>query len=393
MKTIKTRINQLDIMRGFALLGILTMNIISFGLPEAHYFNPHAEGVLHGWNQGALVVSELFANEKFMGLFSLLFGASVVLFTDKVEGKGRSAWAFHMRRNGWLLVFGMLHAYLLWVGDILVTYAICSVWLFFFRKWSARNLFIASGASVLLLLSMDAMMGWSVPYWTEAEVAGFAEFWTPSSAAIAQEVAAMRGTWVDQMTVRVPGAMALQTEYLPMLALRATAMMLLGMGLYKAGVLNGRGRRWNGGLALVGLTVGLAITGWGFHYSQTHEWAMEVFFDGGSSEAWGWCSSYWAMWGASLAMRRRSKAWAGAVACSRGKNGIDQLPRANRHLHHLDVRPRLWDVRDVGSCAVVAVISPFGLCRSSRRIGGWSATLLARSSGHGDRLPIGVFSR
>ena len=59
-------------------------------------------------------------------------------------------------------------------------------------------------------------------------------------------------------------------------------MMLLGMGLYKAGVLNGsRGRRWNGGLALIGLTVGLAITVWGFQYSQAHEWAMEVFFDGG----------------------------------------------------------------------------------------------------------------
>ena len=134
-----TRINQLDVMRGFALLGILIMNIISFGLPQAHYFNPHAEGPLHGWNRGALVFSELFANEKFMGLFSLLFGASVVLFTDKVEEKGRSALAFHMRRNGWLLVFGLLHAYLLWIGDILVTYALCSVWLFFVRKWSARK--------------------------------------------------------------------------------------------------------------------------------------------------------------------------------------------------------------------------------------------------------------
>ena len=265
------------------------------------------------------------------------------------------------------MVFGMLHAYLLWVGDILVTYAICSVWLFFFRKWSARNLFIASGASVLLLLSMDAMMGWSVPYWTEAEVAGFAEFWTPSSAAIAQEVAAMRGTWVDQMTVRVPGAMALQTEYFPMLALRATAMMLLGMGLYKAGVLNGsKGRRWNGGLALVGLTVGMAITGWGFHYSQTHEWAMEVFFDGGFFRSMGMVILVLGYVGHPLAMRRRSKAWAGAVACSRGKNGIDQLPRANRHLHHLDVRPRLWDVRDVGSCAVVASHSPHLDCADHR---------------------------
>ena len=276
------RINQLDVMRGFALLGILIMNIISFGLPQAHYFNPHAEGPLHGWNRGALVISELFANEKFMGLFSLLFGASVVLFTDKVEEKGRSALAFHMRRNGWLLVFGLLHAYLLWVGDILVTYALCSVWLFFVRKWSARSLFIASGVSVLLLLLMDAVMGLSVPYWSAEDLTEFAAFWTPGSATIAEEVATMRGSWLDQMTIRVPGALVMQTEYLPMLALRATAMMLLGMGFYKAGVLNGsRGQRWNGGLAAIGMAVGLAITGWGFHFSETREWSMNVFFNGG----------------------------------------------------------------------------------------------------------------
>ena len=277
-----TRINQLDVMRGFALLGILIMNIISFGLPQAHYFNPHAEGTLHGWNRAALVFAEFFANEKFMGLFSLLFGASVVLFTDMLEEKGRSAWTFHMRRNGWLLVFGLLHAYLLWIGDILFTYALCSVWLFFVRKWSARSLFIASGASVLLLLLMDAMMGLSVPYWSAVEVTEFAEFWSPSSASIAEEVATMRGAWGDQMTMRVPSAMTMQTEYLPMLALRATAMMLLGMGLYKSGVLSGgMDRRWNGGFALIGLTLGLAITGWGFQYSQAHDWSMEVFFIGG----------------------------------------------------------------------------------------------------------------
>ena len=277
-----TRINQLDVMRGFALLGILIMNIISFGLPQAHYFNPHAEGTLHGWNRAALVFAEFFANEKFMGLFSLLFGASVVLFTDKLEEKGRSAWTFYMRRNGWLLVFGLLHAYLLWIGDILFTYALCSVWLFFVRKWSARSLFIASGASVLLLLLMDAMMGLSVPYWSAVEVTEFAEFWSPSSASIAEEVATMRGAWGDQMTMRVPSAMTMQTEYLPMLALRATAMMLLGMGLYKSGVLSGgMDRRWNGGFALIGLTLGLAITGWGFQYSQAHDWSMEVFFIGG----------------------------------------------------------------------------------------------------------------
>ena len=53
-------------------------------------------------------------------------------------------------------------------------------------------------------------------------------------------------------------------------------------------------------------------------------------------------------------MRRRSKAWAGAVAISLRKNGIDQLPRPNGHLHHLDVRPRIWDVRNPGPCSAVA---------------------------------------
>ena len=59
-------------------------------------------------------------------------------------------------------------------------------------------------------------------------------------------------------------------------------MMLLGMGFYKAEVLNGsRGQRWNGGLAAIGMAVGLAITGWGFHFSETREWSMNVFFNGG----------------------------------------------------------------------------------------------------------------
>ena len=128
----------------------------------------------------------------------------------------------------------------------------------------------------------------------------------------------MRGMWVDQMTVRVPGAMALQTST-SMLALRATAMMLLGMGLYKAGVLNGsRGRRWNGGLALVGLT-GLGYHRVGLSLQPSPRLGDGGVFDGGFLGAWGWCSSYWAMWGASsgYAEAKQGMGWSGGTPVGR----------------------------------------------------------------------------
>ena len=233
------RISQLDVLRGVALLGILVMNMISFGLPGVLYFNPVALGPLEGLDRIAFLFSEVFANEKFMGLFSVLFGAGVVLFTDRIRSKGKSEAAWHYRRNGWLILFGLAHAYLLWNGDILVTYAICSVWLFLFRAWSVRGLLIAAGVFLGGLMLANLFFGWSMPYWTPKELEGLRAFWSPDAASVAQEVNAYRGSWLDQMAQRIPGAIAIQTALLPFVAPRATGMMLLGMALYKAGVLTG----------------------------------------------------------------------------------------------------------------------------------------------------------
>jgi len=189
------RISQLDVLRGVALLGILIMNMISFGLPGVHYLNPTAEGPLEGLDHIAFLFSEVFANEKFMGLFSVLFGAGVVLFTDRVRSKGKSEAAWHYRRNLWLLLFGLAHAYLLWSGDILVTYAVCSIWLFFFRGWSVRGLLIAASTFLGLLMAVNVFFGLSMPYWTPEDIDGLRTFWTPDAASIAREVAAFRGSW------------------------------------------------------------------------------------------------------------------------------------------------------------------------------------------------------
>ena len=277
------RIHQLDVLRGVALLGILVMNMISFGLPGALYFNPVALGPLEGLDRVAFLFSEVFANEKFMGLFSVLFGAGVVLFTDRIRSKGKSEAAWHYRRNGWLLLFGLAHAYLLWNGDILVTYAICSVWLFFFRGWSVRGLLLAAGVFLGGLMLANLFFGWSMPYWTPEELDGLRAFWSPDAASVAQEVDAYRGSWLDQMAQRIPGALAIQTALLPFVAPRATGMMLLGMALYKAGVLTGgRDRQWNGRLALIGLGLGTLISGFGVWQNEAVAWSMEYSFFTGS---------------------------------------------------------------------------------------------------------------
>lgn len=98
------RIEALDVLRGFAVLGILVMNIQSFTMIEAAYMNPAAYGDLTGINRWVWVVSHVFADQKFMSIFSLLFGAGIVLMTDKSQASGKSAGWLHYRRMFWLLV-------------------------------------------------------------------------------------------------------------------------------------------------------------------------------------------------------------------------------------------------------------------------------------------------
>ena len=149
------RITSLDALRGFALLGILIMNIISHGLPSSHYTNPMAGGMLTGADYWAFTFSQLFANQKFMSLFSILFGAGIVLLTEKIEKTGQSAATRHYVRNFWLLLFGLFHAYVIWYGDILVQYATCSIWLFLFRKKSPKTLLIWAGIFFLITIGMN----------------------------------------------------------------------------------------------------------------------------------------------------------------------------------------------------------------------------------------------
>ncbi len=144
----RERIFTLDVLRGFAVLGILPMNIQDFSMPGAAYLNPTAYGDLHGANYWVWLLSHLLADEKFMTIFSMLFGAGIFLMTSRIEAAGQPSAALHYRRMGWLVLFGLLHAYLLWSGDILFSYGVCGLLVFLFRKWRPRTSLIVGALSL-----------------------------------------------------------------------------------------------------------------------------------------------------------------------------------------------------------------------------------------------------
>lgn len=141
--TARTRIDSLDLLRGAAILGIFLMNTQSMGLVSAAYLNPtahltarDADGLLAfvGLDRWVWIVVHILADMKFITLFSLMFGAGILLQGDRVAARGQSPWAVHYRRMAVLLLLGALHGYLLWYGDILFSYAVCGILLFPLRK-------------------------------------------------------------------------------------------------------------------------------------------------------------------------------------------------------------------------------------------------------------------
>lgn len=312
------RIDSLDVLRGFAVLGILVMNIQSFGLPMAAYMNPTVAGGFEGANHWIWVIEHLFADLKFMSIFSMLFGAGVVLFTSRIEAKGGSALSLHARRMGWLLFIGLLHGYLLWLGDILVLYALCGLAIYWVRKLPAMLLVLLGVASLLVTTLVVIFFGFffgtlqtaldehdrpaaivapaapteatepdaAPPTQVEGESGGAGESaderreltmgmtvaevretlremrdgWSPPPEKVEREIAAMTGSYPDEVVYRAPVLLGMQIFLIVLYCWRAIGMMLLGMALFKWRVLSAaRSAGFYAGKTVVGFAVGLPI--------------------------------------------------------------------------------------------------------------------------------------
>ena len=285
------RLPALDVLRGFALLGILAMNIQSFSLPGAAYFFPTVHGDLGGVNHGLWYLSELLARRKFMGLFSMLFGAGVLLMDERARAAGRGWAGLHYRRMGVLWLIGMAHAYLLWSGDILVPYAACGLLLYLFRRLRASRLIVLGVLFLAVGSGLSLMAGLSAPHWPPESLAEFNAQWRPGPEAVAEEIAVMgRSGWAAEIAHRAPDTLMIQLFYFPFHILwRAGGYMLLGMALYKLGWLQGgAGRRSCWTWIVLGLLVGVPMTAWGVHRAEASGWDPATSF---------FVASQWGYWG------------------------------------------------------------------------------------------------
>ena len=101
------RLSSIGTLRGFALLGILVMNIQSFAMISAAYTFPNLHMDISGVNLVVWTLSHVFAHLKFMAIFSMLFGAGVILATQRRDQAGQRTWTYHYARTFWLRIFGM----------------------------------------------------------------------------------------------------------------------------------------------------------------------------------------------------------------------------------------------------------------------------------------------
>ncbi len=284
------RLQSIDVLRGFAVLGILVMNIQSYSMIGSAYINPTAYGDLTGANYAVWLLSHLFADMKFITLFSMLFGAGVVLMSGRREAAtGRSA-SVHYRRMGWLLLFGLTHAYLLWYGDILYSYALCGMLMYLFRNRRPGTLILLGFVFVAVGSAISLATHFSMPHWPPEALQDIEEDWKPAAEAMARETTAYRGGWIGQMPQRAATAIFFQTFLFPIEFLwRAGGMMLVGMGLYKLGVFSAaRSKAFYGALIAGAALVGLPVIFYGVRRNEALNWDLRsCMFLGVQFNYWG----------------------------------------------------------------------------------------------------------
>ena len=291
------RIASLDILRGVAILGILLMNIQGFSMISASYTNPASYGDLTGANAWVWIVSLIVADQKFLTIFSLLFGAGIILITRRAEAKGQSALRLHYRRTGWLLVIGLIHAYVFWSGDILVTYALCGFLVVLLRHRSPKTLLILGLLTISVASIFYLSFGFSLPAWPPDAVQEAMQSWKPDTENVAREVAAYQGGWLAQMSHRVPEAFQFQTFlFLLLFSWRAGGLMLIGMALFKWGVLTAeRSARCYTFFIVAGFGLGLPLVIYGIFRNFAADWSLEF------SMFFGYQYNYWGSLGIALA--------------------------------------------------------------------------------------------
>ncbi len=279
------RIASLDFIRGLAVMGILWANIVAFGQPFSAYMWPEAFLTPHGEVSNWMwIVQFVLIDGKMRGLFTLLFGAGLYLFMEKAWERGATRW-LQVRRLFWLLLFGIVHFYLIWRGDILMLYSFAGfVALAFLRMSPKRQMVLGILGYLAGAVLYGAFMG--PAYFltqadpeTQPELAQAGEGYEAAKAEALADDALERpimtdGSYADFVQHNFAEHLTDPLFMLFIFGFETLPLMLIGMALYRWGLFDGRmnlskQRMW-GWIGLIGgtlLTVPMAL------------WAKSTGFD------------------------------------------------------------------------------------------------------------------
>lgn len=279
------RYQTLDIIRGVAVMGIFSVNVVAFALIDQAYLNPAMAGGTHGFDLAVWMANNVVIDGKMRSLFSMLFGASMLLVIDRAEAAGLDAASVHYRRMAVLLLFGLVHFYFIWFGDILALYAFAGMAAYFWHEASVKRLLASSAA---LFAASAIFFGFLTAHFVELDLAAHAP--TASAAAIAEwnesvqwgaapagEMAAVeaihRAGFVPRLHYMLDRHLLDPVRQLPFIGWETLALMLLGMTGYRSGFLTGEwsDRRYRKvaflGLGLGGsLSLALSLAVWRTHF-------------------------------------------------------------------------------------------------------------------------------
>lgn len=280
---VQDRILALDLMRGIGVLGILLANVTAFGHVDLAYYWPGAlPGGGNAGDRWIWLAQFVAVDGKFRGLFTLLFGAGLLLFVERAEervaGDG-AAVRLQVRRLVLLALIGIAHFVLLFRGDILFSYACGGLGALLFLRLPAERL-LALGVIWAVLGAAFQALAFLTPALVEAGVSQatghvtqyYAGFWQEQLTEAARQAAIMgQGSYGDVLRYRLTEESGLLVYYAQLAVFETIPLILIGMGLYRAGAMGQRcaeeaapiiSRKAATGLVLAGLLGNLAAGLW-----------------------------------------------------------------------------------------------------------------------------------
>lgn len=273
-------------MRGFAVLGILAINVTGFWGPSLATFSPaipRVEADADGWFMLAFVLFE----GKMRALFTLLFGASMMLFAQSAERSGRDPDIAQIRRLLWLALFGYLHFILLWWGDILFSYALCGLGALLFRRLSPGQMlaialpFYGLAQGVEALLAVPGIAVEQAIFAGQASAQDIAEqgaMMQRIAASVSQDVAVLDAGFIEAVRLRLDHSAVQPLATTASTFTETVPLMMTGMALLRLGLFSDWSRHKLalfavGGIGLGGLPTLLAV-----QWLASHRWPPRAMF-------------------------------------------------------------------------------------------------------------------